>query len=59
MIKRLLKDNYPKYLKTYNAFPLMIQKIDFAKYVILYHYGGIYIDGRSLFKKHILTYKEI
>ena len=44
MIKRLLKDNYPDYLKTYNAFPLMIQKIDFAKYVILYHYGGIYID---------------
>ncbi len=44
MIKRLLKDNYPDYLKTYNAFPLMIQKIDFAKYVILYHYGCIYID---------------
>ena len=44
MIRRLLKDNYPDYYKTYNAFPLMIQKIDFAKYVILYHYGGVYVD---------------
>jgi len=44
MIQRLLKDHYPNYLQTYNAFPLMIQKIDFAKYVILYHHGGIYID---------------
>lgn len=30
--------------ETYNNFPLMIQKIDFAKYVILYYIGGIYID---------------
>lgn len=30
--------------ETYNFFPLMIQKIDFAKYVILYYIGGIYID---------------
>lgn len=30
--------------ETYNDFPLMIQKIDFAKYIILYYIGGIYID---------------
>lgn len=30
--------------QTYNSFPLMIQKIDFAKYIILYYIGGIYID---------------
>ena len=30
--------------KLYNSYPTMIQKIDFAKYVILYVYGGIYID---------------
>jgi inositol phosphorylceramide mannosyltransferase catalytic subunit len=30
--------------KTYHSFPTMIQKIDFAKYIILYMFGGIYID---------------
>lgn len=30
--------------KTYESFNTMIQKIDFAKYIILYVYGGIYID---------------
>lgn len=30
--------------ETYNNFSLLIQKIDFAKYVILYFMGGIYID---------------
>jgi len=30
--------------ETYHGFPLMIQKIDFAKYLFLYYIGGIYID---------------
>jgi mannosyltransferase OCH1-like enzyme len=30
--------------ETYYFFNLIIQKIDFAKYVILYFYGGIYLD---------------
>jgi len=29
---------------TYESLPSMIQKIDFAKYVILYIHGGMYID---------------
>lgn len=36
--------NYPNFESIYLYFDLMIQKIDIAKYVILYHYGGIYID---------------
>ena len=28
----------------YNNYRYMIQKIDLAKYIILYNYGGIYID---------------
>jgi len=28
----------------YNNYPYMIQKIDLAKYIILYKYGGVYID---------------
>mgnify|MGYP001017549600 FL=1 len=44
-IKELIKRvNIYWITETYNNFPLMIQKIDFAKYVILYYIGGIYID---------------
>lgn len=43
-IINLIKNNYPEYFNFYEKLPLMVQKIDFAKYVILYHYGGIYID---------------
>ena len=44
-IKDLIKRaNVDWITETYNDFPLMIQKIDFAKYIILYYLGGIYID---------------
>ena len=33
-----------KYLKKYESFPLMLQKIDFGRYAILYSEGGISID---------------
>ena len=44
MIERFIEDNYPQYEELYKGFPLMIQKIDFAKYLILHFYGGVYID---------------
>jgi mannosyltransferase OCH1-like enzyme len=44
-IKDLIKKINVDWIKgTYDFFPLMIQKIDFAKYIILYYIGGIYID---------------
>jgi len=44
-IKDLIKQaNVVWITETYDNFPLMIQKIDFAKYIILYLVGGIYID---------------
>ena len=39
-----LKNEYPNYYKTYQKLPLLIQKIDFVRYVIAYHYGGFYLD---------------
>ena len=42
-IEKLL-NKYPNYKKKYDKLELRIQKIDFAKYVIMYHYGGVYID---------------
>jgi len=36
--------NIPWIEKLYHNYDIMIQKIDLAKYIILYVYGGIYID---------------
>lgn len=39
--------------KTYNELIYMHQKVDFAKYVILYYYGGIYIDMDAYSMKNL------
>ena len=39
-----LKNNYPEYYKTYQKLPVKIQKIDFFRYIAVYHYGGFYFD---------------
>jgi mannosyltransferase OCH1-like enzyme len=39
-----LKNNYNEYYKIYLKLPVIIQKIDFFRYVAIYHYGGIYLD---------------
>ena len=43
-IHEFLKTNYPEYYDTYNKLPIIIQKIDFFRYVAVYHYGGFYFD---------------
>lgn len=35
---------YPEYIKTFNNFEYNIQKIDFFRLVVIYHYGGFYFD---------------
>lgn len=40
----LIKKDYPKLLPLYRSYGHWVQRIDVAKYVILYHYGGWYID---------------
>ena len=39
-----LKRNYPEYFETYKRLPVFIQKIDFFRYIAIYHYGGFYFD---------------
>jgi len=56
-IVNLMKLN-PKLINTYNKFKYMHQKIDFAKYVILYYYGGIYIDMDAYTIKNLDTLIE-
>ena len=39
-----IKTYYPQFLSLYKQFPVKIQKVDFVRYLLLYHYGGIYAD---------------
>lgn len=39
-----LQETYPQYYRTYLRLPVFIQKIDFFRYVAIYHYGGFYMD---------------
>ena len=43
-IENFLKKYYPEYYLTYLKLPIVIQKIDFFRYVAIYHYGGFYYD---------------
>ena len=43
-IEIFLKTYYADYYKTYKSLPKKIQKIDFFRYIAVYHYGGFYMD---------------
>jgi len=43
-IEDFLKKEYPNYYKTYQKLPVNIQKVDFFRYIAMYHYGGFYFD---------------
>lgn len=43
-IEEFLKTHYPKYYETFLKLPVIIQKIDFFRYIAIYHYGGFYFD---------------
>jgi mannosyltransferase OCH1-like enzyme len=42
--RQLIKNKYPWFLKTYDNYPHNIQRVDAARYFILYTFGGIYVD---------------
>ena len=43
-IDKFIKKEYPQYYSTYKRLPVIIQKIDFFRYIAVYHYGGFYFD---------------
>jgi mannosyltransferase OCH1-like enzyme len=43
-IEKFFKTHYPEYWNTFTKLPVKIQKIDFFRYVAVYHYGGFYLD---------------
>lgn len=53
-IEIFLKEFYPNTFQFYqNNFPYIIQKIDFVRLLLLYHFGGIYIDLDSVCIKNV------
>jgi len=43
-IEEFLQKHYPEYLNIYKRLPVKIQRIDFFRYIAVYHYGGFYLD---------------
>ena len=43
-MRDFVSNNYLWFLKQYDSYPYHIQRVDAARYLILYHYGGIYQD---------------
>lgn len=43
-LRALIETDFPWFLDTYDSFPLTIQRVDAARYFILYKYGGVYAD---------------
>jgi mannosyltransferase OCH1-like enzyme len=46
-IKDLLMNEFPEYLPYYESFEYEIQRWHSARYFILFHYGGLYVDIHS------------
>jgi mannosyltransferase OCH1-like enzyme len=43
-IEPFLVQEYPWFVETYLAYSYLSQKVDAARYFIVYHYGGVYMD---------------
>jgi mannosyltransferase OCH1-like enzyme len=43
-IDEFLQTHYPQYYQTFLLLPENIQKMDFFRYIAVYHYGGFYFD---------------
>ncbi|AUV58470.1 glycosyltransferase [Bandra megavirus] len=53
-IVKLIHDKFDQeYLDLYNSYTFPAQKADFARYIILYTYGGIYLDMDMVCKKNL------
>jgi inositol phosphorylceramide mannosyltransferase catalytic subunit len=52
-MKEFVKKEYPEFYKTYISYPHVIQRCDAFRYLVLYKYGGIYIDMDLWCKKSL------
>ena len=43
-IDNFVRDYYPQYWQLYSDFPVHLMRIDFVRFCLLHHFGGIYAD---------------
>ena len=43
-IIHFIKSKFPEYFETFVQFKYKIQQIDFFRYLVIYYYGGVYLD---------------
>jgi len=43
-LHKFISQEYPWFLPTYDSYPHHIQRVDSARYFLLYHFGGVYAD---------------
>jgi hypothetical protein len=41
---RLVETHYSEFLQLFDSFPKNVERADFFRYLVLYHYGGVYVD---------------
>ena len=58
-ITKFIKKIYPKNYIILNRYFKMIQKIDFSKYLILYYYGGCYVDIQGEVIQYLLFFHPL
>jgi mannosyltransferase OCH1-like enzyme len=53
MMEKFVKTEYADFYKVYMSYPHNIQRCDAFRYLVLYKYGGIYIDMDTICKKNL------
>ncbi|MBW2446933.1 MAG: glycoside transferase family 32 [Deltaproteobacteria bacterium] len=43
-LRQLVEESHPSFLSVYDAYPLEINRVDAARYLILERHGGVYVD---------------
>jgi len=59
MLDDLCKEHYPQYFEFWKSFPHPFWKIDFGRYMLLHHEGGIYIDMDDIITEPIVLNRDI
>jgi len=53
MMEEFVQKYYPEFLHTYKSYKHNIQRCDAFRYLVLYKYGGVYLDMDTICKKNL------
>lgn len=58
-LRDLIQEYFPEYLDAYDSFTQNIERVDFARYAILYAKGGVYVDLDTVPLKRVDKYVNL